>query len=404
MESWAFYFLLFAFCVFFAAQAESTGKKAFVYPIVFCLSVVAGVRASTVGIDTQTYFDISFRPIYEGADWAYGEPGFKAVIFFLGKIWQKENLALLAFAAITNGLILLRLWDFRELGSFKWMVFAYYASCYFITFNAMRQFLAVSLVFYGTRYIKQQRYWVYCLFNLVALTFHTTAALGIAYLVLELLFARYLRNVEKLNGLVLLTAVGVVLLVGVALYAPSMIFQAAHKVQDRLSSASIQIGAMQPLKFVALLACLLCVYRDPLMNFTVGELLKGGRALSPQEERKLVRVNTLSMREVLAARKRGDDAFALENAQVARKERAYDTVSTFTYFFASVLLAFAAYVFYDGIRFSWYFCLFECVGIGILIKRAKNHSWAWFWAFLLVYTFVYAMAVNAQGQMPYRVA
>lgn len=167
--------------------AAKYNKKSFLFWAIMCLALVAGLRAETVGIDTTHYFE-KFDYIANGQlDRVYGlETTFKYICKILLGLWENNNFLLFIFAFLTHALIIVRLWDFKDEISVGWSVFCYYCTFYFLSLNIMRQFCAIAIVFFGTRYLKEGKYIVFSIFVGIAALFHSSAVLGFAYLLLEL--------------------------------------------------------------------------------------------------------------------------------------------------------------------------------------------------------------------------
>ena len=62
------------------------------------------------------------------------------------------------------------------------MLLIYLALYYSYTFNIVRQFLAISIIFWATKYIEQEKYFKYIIFNIIASTIHTSAIMCFVFL------------------------------------------------------------------------------------------------------------------------------------------------------------------------------------------------------------------------------
>ena len=147
----------------------------------FVLSLFCGLRATEVGVDTSNYYIfllyIRERGIGYGSD-----IGFSIVSYFLMGILKNPHKTLLVYAFITNFFIIYRLWDFKEKASFSVMVLTYTIVHYPYTFNIVRQFLAISIAFWATRYLERDKYFKYVLLNMIAASCHTSALVCFSYL------------------------------------------------------------------------------------------------------------------------------------------------------------------------------------------------------------------------------
>lgn len=151
--------------------------------LILTLTLVAGLRHQTVGIDTQGYVSLTsqLRNSYFLKLNNIKEQGFIFLSYLLVNMSDGYTLSLLVYSFITNALIILRLYDYKNKISFTWAVFIYYMLFYFATFNTIRQWIAMALVFFGTRYIgKSNIKFIICV--LVAILMHTTALFAFFYL------------------------------------------------------------------------------------------------------------------------------------------------------------------------------------------------------------------------------
>lgn len=182
------YVALLAGGIYLAKRAEDTQKRRYVWLIVAILSVFVGIRGSSVGIDTPKYIE-NFGHIARGnAHLVFGaERTFVKIVQILQIVSKSPVFLFLVFALITNGLILFRLWEFRDRISFVWAFIYFYACFYFFTFNIVRQMVAVAIVFWGTRFVQKEKYIPFLACVVAAFCFHQSALLGVLYLVFDFL-------------------------------------------------------------------------------------------------------------------------------------------------------------------------------------------------------------------------
>ena len=196
LQSYLIYCTLLVAGVFFAWCATDTKRKIFVVAIALSFAAIAGLRAPSVGMDTIAYTKV-FDQIFAGnIESAYGEKGFKYLVYLLSRISQNKNFIFFVFALTTNLLMLLRLWDFEETTAFQWVVFCYYITFFFFSLNGLRQALAISIIFYATKYLKKG-YFLFLLSIIVAMFFHKSAIIALAYLPCELFKWKYLPRKQK---------------------------------------------------------------------------------------------------------------------------------------------------------------------------------------------------------------
>jgi hypothetical protein len=155
------------------------------------LSSICGLRGPEVGIDTENYIrylnDIQLRGVGYGSEW-----GFSLISYYLMYFFQLPYIPLFIYSLITNFLIIYRIWEFKDKASFPLMILIFLAFYYPYTFIIVRQMLAISLIFWGSRYIEKGKLSRYLLYNVIAITFHTSSIIC-----LVLAFIAYLKRAKK---------------------------------------------------------------------------------------------------------------------------------------------------------------------------------------------------------------
>ena len=164
------------------------------FPVFLCvliLSLFCGLRGVGTGVDTYNYYHfmlyIRESGIYFGSD-----IGFSIISYFLMGFLDNPYYPLVFFSFITNFLIVYRLWEFRKEASFSLMLLIYMALQYEYVFNIVRQFLAISIIFWGTKYIERGEYIKYTILNIIASTIHTSSLLCFS-----MLFVRFGYKTKK---------------------------------------------------------------------------------------------------------------------------------------------------------------------------------------------------------------
>lgn len=205
------YLLCIAFSLILAIIAEKSQKKAPVYIIAIILSLFCGLRGASVGVDTVNYITNLTYIRERGILFGGSDIGYSLLSYIMMGYFNNPHYALLVFAAITNILVILRLWDFKESSSFTMMVLIFLIFHYPYTFNIVRQYLAVSIIFWGTRYLEKSSYLKYLCFVAIAASMHSSAILGFLLVFIPFGFDKFRLTKIKLVGLfgsVLLIIVG----------------------------------------------------------------------------------------------------------------------------------------------------------------------------------------------------
>lgn len=328
-----------------AKYAETANSKKAVWLLVVLLSLVAGLRAVTVGIDTKTY-DKIFNLISLGeVQSIYSiEKSFIYICAVLLKIWNNSNFLFFIFAFVSHGLILFRIWKDREHISFRWSVFSYYILLFSFSLNGMRQFIAVAIVFYATAFVKEGRYVKFLVSVLLACLFHTSAVVGLAYLFFEIAFARYF-DVKRKRVILILISMG-------ALFALSVVSNLLDLYSRYFEQQASSFGYMMIIKLALLLISTLIIP-------------------TPKD----------------------------------KGERYYYFSHRWNYFIG-LLLNSLSYIFLYAGRIGLYFYAFEMIYIGYLFKAKNKTQWHLIFklgyvALLLYYLYV-TITSGAHGEMPYR--
>lgn len=349
MQTYIIYIAVILFSVSSAHIADKKNKKIYIMFAALLLTLVAGLRASTVGIDTPQYTKY-FGLIAEGKlNLVYGlEDSFVSICGALLKIWNNPSFLFMLFACITNFLILSRLWDFRNHISLGWSVAVYCGMFYFMTFNIMRQFVAAAIVFYATKYIAQKKYFKYVLGVLIGFLFHKSAILGIIFLACEVFAWKYLSKKQKrfLLCAAMLVPVVAVIFVGIFMGKYIAYFQ----------NIQFNFGIMLPLKLMFFILVLLIGRLDESVN--------------------------------------GIDQYGVSSK--------YTLTTVKIYYIVGLVMTAFGYIFPFVDRIGIYFYIFEAVFMGMVAKRAKNQAILKA-GLILIYGYVLIMSIfgNSQGQANY---
>ena len=166
--------------VFFSSyQAQKTRKKTYLYLTILIFTFIAGFRGMDCGVDTSSYYDDILRGF--PYPWHFKEEGFRLVANFFVDTFNNPQLMFIFCAFATNLLICLRLWDYREDADFSFLILLYILMFFSNSMNIMRQYVAVALIFYGTRFLKNKK-WFFIPFLALAFFFHRSSLLSIWYL------------------------------------------------------------------------------------------------------------------------------------------------------------------------------------------------------------------------------
>ncbi len=345
MQTHFVYIGTFIIACLLARAAEYTNNKKFVWGVIIVLSLVSGLRNETVGIDTYNYIN-AFKNIINGRlELAYGiEWSFRYICYALSFVFKDAQLFLALFSVSSITLIVLRLYEMRNWISFTWSIVIYYSIFFMMSMNLTRQFVAVAIVFYATKYIQQGKNikFLSCVF--VAALIHQTAIIGLVYFFFNILLWGVLGKKQKCVTIFFVAVAPVVMV-----YAGNIL----DSYTKYFETVTWDVGIFLFVKFAVLFGSLF------FLDFT--------------EEDEFGETTVLKKFTVIA--------YAL-----------------------GLLLTFLGYMFKFVDRIGLYFYIFEAVYVGYIFKQ-KNTKNNLMLKMLIcaVFTVVFMGAVfgNGQGQAPY---
>lgn len=184
-RTYVLYFGMMFICFLLADRAQKTNNKKLIFWIALLLGLVMGLRKNTVGFDTKNYYNMfkGIRSIKSAMD--QNDPFFYICAYLLMKIKNDAYFPIFVFSMFSNFFVIYRLWDFKDISAYKYSVLRYFTIFYFFSFNCMRQFLSVSIAFYGTRYLDEGNYRKYLIYVFISSLFHLSALVGVMFFLIE---------------------------------------------------------------------------------------------------------------------------------------------------------------------------------------------------------------------------
>ena len=353
MVSIFFYASIMSTSVILAYYASQNKSKWSIIGIILLLSLLAGLRAKFVGLDTFNYNKL-FDALKAGDESKiYGiEKSFRCIAKALLVIFKHNNWLFFIFSLLSNGLLIARLWDFREKSSFSIAVFCYYCVFYFASLNIMRQFFAATLIFYGSRFLSKGGYFRFLIFVLFATLFHRSALIGVGYLFCEFFMWKFLRDWQK------------IFLCCVALICVVIIFFA--------------LPVIEAYKHY---------FVNPKSDFGFMSFAKLGFLLITA-----ILLNTKK--------------WAIQEEENSMQDR-YKLLTVELYYLIGILCSSIGYVYIFVDRIGLYFLFFECVYFGMIIKNLnfkifKIKVFSLGALCLALYIFAIEMLGNGHGTVPYK--
>ena len=188
------YFFVLFLCVLLSYWANKYQLRRVLFWLSALFVCFTGFRAYSVGIDTENYIQI-WDEILMGK-LTLVEPGYAWLNEFLQRFTDNPTILFLVCSAVIYPLIIYRLWDFRIIASFHVMIATFYMCDLMLSMNIIRQYMAVAIVFYFSRYLFRGNYIVYIIGVLLATTFHYSSLIALSLFAIELF--RW-NNLSKMN-------------------------------------------------------------------------------------------------------------------------------------------------------------------------------------------------------------
>lgn len=164
-------------------------KRQYLMVVFSAMTIIAGFRATSVGIDSENYA-YSFSYIYENGiegvsnlTYKY-ELGYLVLTYLLSRIYSLPALLFLTIACTTYGLFARTIYKYSKdvvMSSFLFAIYFFPS-----TMNTMRQYLALSIILAAIPFIEKKKPINYLLVILLASTFHNTAILFAVFVVFAL--------------------------------------------------------------------------------------------------------------------------------------------------------------------------------------------------------------------------
>lgn len=215
------YVISFAVSCFIIYLAEKNKDKTLstilLWLAILVTAVVAGLRADTIGTDIRTYVEpmyslakqsnsyveflnSSFFKEYVNMKISSFEPGYSLFVYIVAKSVGSLAANLFFTQLFINTFILFGIWHFRDKMNVWLGMLVFYTLFYNESLNMIRQWMAMSVLIYGFKYLVEQRWGSYLLCVLFATTFHSSGLVGILFLLVY-----YLLSVVNDNAKILVS-------------------------------------------------------------------------------------------------------------------------------------------------------------------------------------------------------
>lgn len=312
--------------LFFIVIAEKKNKKVYLVIGILIISLLSGLRGVNCGVDTKYYYNafINRFPV----KWMFEEVGFRFVSNSLMSFFNNATVVMIIYSLIINFLIVLRLWDFRDKCNFKFMYFLYICIYFIGSMNIMRQFLALSILFYFTKLLEKKRYLLFIGIVILATLIHQSAILALLIIIV------YFWNSISINKKILLIIPMVVICLVAGYYG--YIYESKH-INNYFSTRNMVNNVN-----------LTYLYR--VLIFTISYLLYKGN-------KKLVFIRT---------------NYDIEKKVIKSKDNDMSIFSIL--YFLGLCLSAMGMFFKFMQRFGYMYLIFELLYWGYLVKNSNNKN------------------------------
>ena len=183
-------------------------KAILILTAVLIPALVAGGRADVVGTDVRTYAEplqlfansnnnftdfINFQGILSnGESFQRFEKGYSTLIYLASRVTPKLSFSLFITELIILGCVVLGIVKFSKIRNISLPIgiFIFFTYFYNLSFNLIRQSMAMFILFYGFSYLVKKEWIKYIIVILVAFLFHNSAIIGFLFLFIYWLLYR----------------------------------------------------------------------------------------------------------------------------------------------------------------------------------------------------------------------
>lgn len=189
--------------------------------IILILSIFGGARNLNIGTDVSVYgnpwFEIacSYNNVIDYINHINSSDiGYVLLNYIVSRFTNNVNIFLFVLQLISNSLILITLYKHKEKSPFWLATLAYICIYYCISFNILRQSIALAFVFYSINFLEKKKDIPFFITIIIAAQFHYTAYFAlIIYLIYKLMISKKIKNKKNiLVSIVLISTITVIFL------------------------------------------------------------------------------------------------------------------------------------------------------------------------------------------------
>ena len=192
------YFITFFVTGYWAYKAKK-GKKVYSVLIILWISLLAGLRDETIGTDIMVYGNrtfeaangLSFRAYIQSISVSMGiEPLYGLLNYIVAFFTPNVHVLYFFIEFIIINLVYSRLMQLETPRSVVLGLLIF--ECLFMgaSYNLLRQGIAMSIIFFASQYLERKKYLKYILCTLIATGFHSSAIMGLLFLVMYIVIRK----------------------------------------------------------------------------------------------------------------------------------------------------------------------------------------------------------------------
>ncbi len=217
---WILLSILNVVFAYYAEKSYDVNKaqcKFFLFLIVVANVIILGLRDIGVGFDTNVYIELYFQEAKKISGFrdlffteSEGDKGFLLLAWVSTLLGNDPRILMFITELFIISFVIIGIYKSKKLLNYNitWFVLLFVLCFQHDTINLMRQFCAMSILFYGYSFILQKRYGAYLICQGSALLFHTTSLV----LLLVLLLHLSLNSSKEIQKIALLSIAVILLL------------------------------------------------------------------------------------------------------------------------------------------------------------------------------------------------
>lgn len=207
------FFIVILLSVSLQKQSNKAKSNILIITIIFILSFLGAVRTSNIGTDILVYGERWFE--YAGKYDSFStyvsvinstETGYLLLNYIVAIFTDNFNIFLFVQQAICNALVIVTLYRYKDKVPLWLSVLMYLCVYYLRTYNYLRQAIALSILFFGIKYMEEKKILKYLVTVIVAMQFHFTAFVGTIIYLIYAIFNSNLKYKGVLTFLLILVS------------------------------------------------------------------------------------------------------------------------------------------------------------------------------------------------------